>query len=170
MIDNVLNAEQEFRMFVSSKSNTEFADRYVRLNPDLGIDLNKDPPALDEVSKLHELRHDVQSLYRQPKYVLQAERTAYRLVASTFFFAKEKEVVYVKEQRIYICRGMSSNRQISVTRLTSQVGSLVVSKGEQRICRVSCVHWAISFRNKVLKAFNHISPYEMLEMILINTR
>ena len=108
MIDNVLNAEQEFQKFVSTKSDADFADRYIRLNPDLGRDLNKDPPALDDVAKLSELQQDVQSLYRQPRYVLQAEQTAYRLVASTFYFAKELVVDYIKEQRLYICKGMSS--------------------------------------------------------------
>lgn len=79
---------------------TTDAQRYTRLNPELG----EDPPPLDakrDVSRLHEL---VKDKLRAPEFQFSAEIVALQLIASSFYFVTE----HIKAgQGAKICRGMN---------------------------------------------------------------
>ncbi|GIZ36674.1 hypothetical protein CKM354_000014300 [Cercospora kikuchii] len=98
--ENILDAENAWESFVRSLDldPTTDAQRYTRLNPELG----EDPPPLDakrDVSRLHEL---VKDKLRAPEFQFSAEIVALQLIASSFYFVTEQ----IKAgQGAKICRG-----------------------------------------------------------------
>lgn len=109
MIDNQLNAEREFKLFQADHANIDTADRYIRLNPDL----NSSPPPLDDIENMHKLHGQVKNIYRQPYYQIMAERVAFRLMASAFYFSKESSIVYIEASHVYLCKGKSQRSMMA---------------------------------------------------------
>ena len=79
----------------------ETHERYIRLNVDLG----KEPPALDETAEMVPLQEKVRRLLHTPTYEPYVEGVAHRLIASTFYFAKSRDVEHDKATSSYLCTG-----------------------------------------------------------------
>ena len=124
MLDSILDAEREFKLFEADHSHQGVSDRYLRLNPNL----QKEPPALDETGQMLPLQEQVQKLLKTPEYELITERIAYRLVASSFYFTKVRSVQYDEGGRLYMCRGGSEQRKSLCPTDPSQVGLHAASK------------------------------------------
>ncbi|KAF7502349.1 hypothetical protein GJ744_006003 [Endocarpon pusillum] len=105
-LDSILDAEREFRLFEADQSHFGSSDRYIRLNPDL----QGQPPPLDEAAQMLPLQEKVQKIFKTPAYELIMERIAYRLVASSFYFAKSPSIEHDKVTRSYECKGRISCR------------------------------------------------------------
>lgn len=113
-IDSILDAEREFKLFqadVAHSSRAEVPERYVRLNPDL----REPPPALDAVSKMKELQESVRQVLRSSVNELLVERTAYRMVASTFYFAKNSEFERDERSGAFIFTGKPKSGQRNIS-------------------------------------------------------
>lgn len=105
MLDSILDAEREYKLFEADHTQPGESGRYIRLNPDL----KKDPPELDDTAAMLPLQEQVQRLFKTPEYELAAERIAYRLVASSFYFSKSPTIQYDDAARLYTCRGLSAH-------------------------------------------------------------
>lgn len=124
MLDSIFDAEREFKRFEADHAHQGVSNRYLRLNPDL----RREPPALDETSQMLPLQEHVQNLFKTPEYELTAERIAYRLVASSFYFTKARNIQYDDGARLYTCRGKSEPLQSLCPTESSQVGLHVALK------------------------------------------
>lgn len=107
-IDNILDTEwtwQEFyRDTVGEQWATEYGSRYVRINPDL----KQAPPPLDAKQSLDGLQEKVSKLLREPPLAREINEVANTLVASTFYFKKDKSQMSSDKQiRVFVCRGES---------------------------------------------------------------
>src|SRR5436853_1941415 len=123
MLDSILDAEREYKLFEADHAQPGTSERYIRLNPDL----KKTPPELDDTAAMLPLQEQVQRLFKTPEYELAAERIAYRLVASSFYFSKNQTIQYDDATRLYTCRGLSA--QVAQAFADDiQIGSLAVSK------------------------------------------
>lgn len=104
-IDNVLDAELEWRRFCNdmsdAKQGQEQESRFIRVNLDLG----HEPPKLDEKDKLLELQDLGIQLLKTAEYPSIIERIAHMLVASTFYFSKE-HFWYNQASGTWTCTGM----------------------------------------------------------------
>lgn len=103
MLDSILDAEREFKLFEADHARPGVSNRFLRLNPDL----RREPPALDETGQMLPLQEQVQNLFKTAEYELTAERIAYRLVASSFYFTKARSIQYDEGSRLYTCGGKS---------------------------------------------------------------
>jgi Patatin-like phospholipase len=101
MLDSILDAEREFKLFEADHSHAGTSDRYIRLNPDL----QTEPPALDDTSQMLPLQEKVQKIFKTPSYELITERIAYRLVASSFYFVKDVSLEHDEWTRSFTCKG-----------------------------------------------------------------
>lgn len=107
-VDNILDTEwtwQEFyRDRVGEEWETEYASRYVRINPDL----KQPPPSLDAKQSLDGLQEKVSNLLRKPTLARKINEVANTLVASTFYFQKDNSQMFSDNQsRSFVCRGES---------------------------------------------------------------
>ena len=104
-IDNILDAELEWKQFCNNvsdaKQGKEQTSRFIRLNLDLG----REPPEMDEKSKLAELQDLGTRLLQTDEYRCIIERIAHMLVASTFYFSKER-FWYHEDSGTWTCIGM----------------------------------------------------------------
>ncbi|KIW97974.1 uncharacterized protein Z519_01558 [Cladophialophora bantiana CBS 173.52] len=105
-IDNILDTEWSWHEFyrdtVGEQWATEFASRYVRINPDLG----EKPPPLDAKSDVNRLQRKVYKLLRQPPLARDITEIANALVASTFYFKKDESHFHGNRQnRVFVCTG-----------------------------------------------------------------
>lgn len=102
-IDNILNAEVQWKYFrneTSAKQGQGQESRYIRLN----LDLWCDPPKMDENDKLAELQELGARLLKTDEYRNIVERIAHTLVASTFYFSKER-FWYNEDSGTWTCAG-----------------------------------------------------------------
>ena len=106
-IDNILNAELEWKRFRGELSDTklgqEQGSRFVRLN----LDLSREPPQMDEKEKLAELQISGAQLLKTDEYGGVVEKIAHMLVASTFYFSKDR-FWYNEKSRAWTCIGRFS--------------------------------------------------------------
>ncbi|KPI35954.1 Calcium-independent phospholipase A2-gamma [Cyphellophora attinorum] len=105
-MENILDTEwawQEFyRDTVGEHWASDFGSRYIRLNPDLG----RDPPALDAKHKVDSLQGDVVKLLQQWPLSGDIEEVANMLVASCFYFKKEKSQICKRDgTQTFLCAG-----------------------------------------------------------------
>ena len=105
-----MDAEQEFKTFHTSVTQhalrKETHERYVRLNVDLG----KEPPALDETAEMLPLQEKVRQLLNTPTYEAYIKDVAHRLIASTFYFAKSRDIEHGSATSSYLCTGRCHTR------------------------------------------------------------
>lgn len=101
LIDSILDAEKEFKIFRLEHNHFGSPSRYIRLNPDLG----EEPPALDDKAQMRSLQATVAKLFKTPEYELMTERIAYRLIASSFYFEKTEPIEHDEVESHYICKG-----------------------------------------------------------------
>lgn len=104
-IDNVLDAELEWKRFRNNMSDAkhgqEQASRFIRVNLDLG----REPPHMDEKDKLAGLQDSGVRLLKTEEYRSIIERIAHMLVASTFYFSKDR-FWYNEDSGTWTCTGM----------------------------------------------------------------
>lgn len=86
-IQSSLNSQQTWETFLTQKNPpANLRDRYIRLN----LRLDQDPPRMDDVRALHELRELTRSKYTsQRDYV---KTVADRLLATCFYFVQDMEI------------------------------------------------------------------------------
>lgn len=152
MLDSILDAEREFKLFESDQSHSGTSDRYIRLNPDL----QKEPPALDDTAQMLPLQEIVQKLFKTPAYELMAERIAYRLVASSFYFEKEASIEYDEVARSYMCKGESPLRATGKHALTLKGRIACRFEGNANDMKTSLRHLGEFFRRQSTTNFR---PY-----------
>ena len=70
---------------------------YVRINPDLG----EEPPKLDDKQILKKLRDRVRQLLANPAASMEAQRVAFQLVASTFYYSRSGPLIVPDGTRLY---------------------------------------------------------------------
>jgi hypothetical protein len=89
-IDNILDCERAWNNFladtIQSSDLKEPYSRYQRLD----LDLRSEPPRLDEKDKLDQLRATVQKSLKEKKEIEKIQLVARQLVASSFYFDKDK--------------------------------------------------------------------------------
>ena len=85
-----------------SKQRGDDLSRYVRVN----LDLQEDPPKIDDKSQLAELQA-LSTRLLKTDYQNLIETIAHKLVASTFYFEKESVTHNVVSGK-WICSGMKS--------------------------------------------------------------
>lgn len=104
-IDNILDAELEWSRFRNdmsdAKQGQEQESRFIRVN----LDLCREPPKLDEKDKLSELQDLGTRLLKTDEYRSIIEKIAHMLVASTFYFSKER-FWYNEASGTWTCTGM----------------------------------------------------------------
>ncbi|KAF2128735.1 hypothetical protein P153DRAFT_340903 [Dothidotthia symphoricarpi CBS 119687] len=87
-IDSILNAELMWRDFCSDVVDLDgSADdelRHIRINPDI----KRNPPSLDKVNELEELRRNTKHALKLPDALYNIERVAHILVASSFYYER----------------------------------------------------------------------------------
>lgn len=91
-MDNILDTEVEWQTFrdaaVTDNENAIDADRYIRLNPDLG----GKPPSLDDKAQMKNLRNSVHQSLQSDEGKLLVQRIAHRLIASCFYLERSGTV------------------------------------------------------------------------------
>ena len=104
-IDNVLDAELEWKRFRNDVSDAKQRQgqesRFIRVNLDLGCE----PPHMDEKDKLAELQDSGKRLLKTCEYPSIIEKIAHMLVASTFYFSKGR-FWYNEGSGTWTCTGM----------------------------------------------------------------
>lgn len=104
-VDNILDAELEWKRFrnemFDAKQGQEQESRFVRVN----LDLNREPPKMDEKDKLAGLQDLGTRLLKTDEYRCIIENIAHMLVASTFYFSKER-FWYSEDSGMWTCTGM----------------------------------------------------------------
>lgn len=87
-MDNILDTEKEWNAFRDSvlpdKGNTVDADRYIRLNVDLG----RTPPKLDEKLQMKTLQNLADQCLQTDEGRLRVQEIAHRLIASSFYLER----------------------------------------------------------------------------------
>ena len=106
-IDKILDSEREWRQFrtdvLDGKHNRDDESRYTRIN----VDLQEDPPALDDKRRLVDLQSRTQGILRSIEYQSTIERVAYKLVASSFYFLKSDKIEFDKKSSWWLCEGIT---------------------------------------------------------------
>ena len=106
-IENILDAELEWKRFRNdmsdAKQGREQDSRFIRVN----LDLLREPPQMDEKDKLAELQDLGTRLLRTDEYRKIIEKITHILVASTFYFSKER-FWYDEDSGMWTCTGMTS--------------------------------------------------------------
>ena len=106
-IDSILDAELEWKRFRGeirdTKLGQEQESRFVRIN----LDLWREPPRMDEKERLAELQGLGAQSLKTDEYQSIVEKIAHMLVASTFYFSKER-LWYNENTRAWTCMGMFS--------------------------------------------------------------
>lgn len=103
-IDNILDAELEWKKFCNNLPNAKQGQgqtRFVRVN----LDLWREPPKLDEKHRLAELQDLGTRLLKTDEYRAIIEKIAHMLVASTFYFIKDR-FWYNEDSGTWTCMGM----------------------------------------------------------------
>lgn len=103
-IDNILDTELEWKRFRNSLSEakqTEAQTRFIRVN----LDLWREPPRLDEKQKLADLQALGTRLLKTDEYRIIIEKIAHMLVASTFYFVKDR-FWYNEDSATWTCIGL----------------------------------------------------------------
>lgn len=104
-IDNILDAELEWKRFRNemsdAKQGQEQESRFIRVN----LDLWREPPHMDEKDKLAELQDLGTRLLKTDEYRSVIEKIAHMLVASTFYFSKER-FWYNEDSGTWTCTGL----------------------------------------------------------------
>ncbi len=107
-MDNVLDSELQWKQFhediFDSKQAQDDESRYIRVN----LDLEQDPPKLDEKTKLSELQDLTTRILKTDDYRNMIETIAHRLIASCFYFFKE-HISHDEVSGIWTCKGMYSH-------------------------------------------------------------
>ena len=105
-IDNILDAELEWKRFRNDMSDAKQrqgqGSRFIRVN----LDLAREPPHMDEKDKLAELQDLGTRLLKTDEYRSVIEKIAHMLVASTFYFSKER-FWYNEDSGTWTCTGMN---------------------------------------------------------------
>lgn len=88
-IQSSLNSEQTWKNFVHhNHAPNHVRDRYIRLN----LRMEQDPPRMDEVNKLHELKEMTLSQFTRRDAEIKA--VADRLIATSFYFVLDHEMPF----------------------------------------------------------------------------
>lgn len=101
-IDNILDCECAWNNFLADTIQPsdlkEPYSRYQRLN----LDLRSELPKLDEKDKLDQLRATVQKSLKEKKEIEKIQLVARQLVASSFYFDKDKIPVIEYDNRHFL--------------------------------------------------------------------
>lgn len=106
-MDSIINAEFIWSNFRRDAYNSTDPDsiksRYIRLNPSL----REEPPPLDAKDQIKRLQNEVRSRLSSSTYKTRIAKVANRLVASQFFFEKDKILRMSPElDQLQTCHGM----------------------------------------------------------------
>ncbi|KAH8736463.1 hypothetical protein BGZ61DRAFT_527409 [Ilyonectria robusta] len=119
-LGDILNCSRIWENFLTenaqlnSRLNPSGTQRHVRINPDLGASV----PRLDDVSAIEDVERSVNRYFHQHQDLV--KQTAHRLIASTFFFQTEPDLIKVIGSEFHcqgriLCRFM--NRSIELKSL-----------------------------------------------------
>ena len=110
-MDNILNTELEWRRFCNdvsiAKQGQDQESRFVRIN----LDLWREPPKMDEKDRLAQLQALGTKLLQTDEYRSMIEKIAHMLVASTFYFSKNR-FWYDEDSGMWTCTGIVYFRQL----------------------------------------------------------
>lgn len=104
-VENILDTEMTWLKFLSdaARQNKDAENRYKRINPDLW----KDPPKLDDINMLPDLRREVRSIMRQGGLKRQIREIARQLVATSFYIESSQVPIHMQESKISVTSKIS---------------------------------------------------------------
>lgn len=109
---NILDTELEWKRFRNdisvTKQGQDQESRFVRVN----VDLWREPPKMDEKDKLAQLQALGTKLLQTDEYRSMIEKIAHMLVASTFYFSKNR-FWHDEDSGMWTCTGIVCFRQLS---------------------------------------------------------
>ncbi|KAG8629356.1 hypothetical protein KVT40_003221 [Elsinoe batatas] len=122
--EEVLQAEISWLAFEETLPASLDANgrHYMRFNPDL----DEDPPAIDDRSKLRSLRQTVRNRLKLPHRQAALQHLAHRLFATSFYFDMQSKTV--KSDGSFVCRGSILARYEDGSEYISMIGRFLQTR------------------------------------------